>query len=588
MFLLTDNLSIFFAFLICFTAIPVWIYSIGFVKQYSGEYSIKYILAMTLLFILSMLGVALANNSIVFLVFWELMSTLSFFLVIYEYKKSTNITSGIMYFIMTHISGLFLMVMFACLYKYTGSFEFSEISQKTNLLTSSQQTLLFFLALFGFGAKAGLLPFHAWIPKAYPAAPSNVSALMSSLMAKMSIYGFIRVCFDFIGDFYSNLGLIVMIVGIITAIYSILNALMQKDIKRLLSYSSAEHVGIIFAAIGLSIIFKSENQHILAIIALSAALFHSLNHTVFKSILFMSVGSVIYSTGTQNMDELGGLQRKMKFATYCAFIGTIAVSSLPPLNGFASEVLIFKSFISALNSITSTELIFLIIGCGILLALTSAGAMYAAVKSFGITYLGEPRTSKAIDTHKIPPSMNSALGITSLYALLLGLFAPLAVNKIANTVSSSILQTTFDVPLIILSNELTIVIFVFLAIVLLTFVLTNITNKRTIKSTNKTWACGFNNVTSKLQYSGDGFSQPLTRVLGNYVGYKKEISIDTTVHVEQKTIDIIETYIYKGVISIIYFLSKIIDKVNYGRIQLNILYIFVSLIVTLILVINFI
>lgn len=588
MLFLTDSLSLFFAMLIFFTAIPICIYSLGYVKQYKGEYSIKYMFTITLFFIISMLGVALANNSIVFLVFWELMSMLSFFLVIYEYKKSTNIKSGIMYFIMTHISGLFLMLMFAFLYKYTASFNFAEISQKVSLLTADQQRSIFFLALLGFGAKAGLLPFHAWIPRAYPSAPSNVSALMSSLMAKMSIYGFIRVSFSFIGDFYSNLGLIVMVVGIITAVYSILNALMQKDIKRLLSYSSAEHIGIIFAAIGLSIIFKSEGQHILALISLSAALFHSLNHTVFKSILFMSVGSVIYSTGTQNMDELGGLQRKMKFATYCTFIGTIAVASLPPLNGFASEVLIFKSFISALSSLTSTELIFIIIGAGILLALTSAGAMYAAVKSFGITYLGEPRTSKAINTKKIPFSINTALAITSVYALLLGLFAPFVVNKIANTASTSILKTTLDTPFVVLSNELTIVIFAFFTIVLLTFFLTRTSNKQRTKSVDRTWACGFNNVTAELQYRGDGFSHPLTRVLGTYVGYKKEVDIEDTVHVEQKTMDIIDAYLYKGILGIVYFLSKIIDKINYGRMQLNILYIFISLIITLILVINFI
>ena len=584
----TTSLSLFFVLLLVFTAIPICIYSFGYIKEYRGVYSIKYILAMTLFFVLSMIGVILANNSIVFLVFWELMSMLSFFLVIYEYKKSTNITSGIMYFIMTHISGLVLMIMFACLYKYTGSFDFSEISQRSYILTNNQQMWVFFLALIGFGAKAGLLPLHAWLPKAHPAAPSNISALMSALMLKVAIYGFIKVVFNFTGSVNSTIGIIVILVGVITAIYAILNAIVENDIKKLLAFSSIENIGIIFAALGLAIIFKSENLNVLSVITLSAALFHCLNHAVFKSLLFMSAGSVLYSTGTKNMDELGGLHRKLKFTTYCAFIGTMAVSCLPPLNGFVSEILIFKSFISAPNAIENTRLIFLIIAAGILLALTSAGAMYAAVKSFGITYLGEPRSSKAINVNKTPLSMNMALGITSLYALLLGLFAPFVVNTIANLTSTSVLRTSFETPLKILSNELTIVILVLYTLALMTFLLTKMTNKNTIKSVDDTWACGFNNVTASLQYKGSGFAQPLTRVLGAYVQYEKKSSIGDTVHLEQRVLDVIDTYVYKAILGIIYFLSKIIDRVNYGRVQLNILYIFLSLIVTLILVINLI
>lgn len=583
MSILFDQLSLFFTFLILITSVPITIYSIGYVGEYKNTYSCKYNYFMTILFILSMLGVILANNSIVFLVFWELMSAISFFLVIYEYKKSETISSGIMYFIMTHISGLLLMVMFTLLFKYTGSFEFSEIIKEVGSLTVSQKTLIFSLALFGFGAKAGLIPLHSWLPKAHPAAPSNVSALMSGVMLKVAIYGFLRVMFMFMGELSPTYGIIVMVIGTLTAIYSILNAIVQDDIKKLLAFSSAENIGIIFAIAGLTMVFAALKMDTLATIALTATLFHSLNHAVFKSLLFMSAGSVLYSTGTKNMNELGGLHKKMKFATYCAFIGTIAISSIPPLNGFASEVLIFRSFIKAMTALPSTEIIFLVIGCGILLALTSGGAMYAAIKSFGITYLGEPRTYKAINTHKLPLSMNVGLGITSLYAVLLGIFAPFCVKEIAK-IATNTLSISSSTEVTIFNSELTIVITALVIIFMLTLLLTTLGTKKQNDVVDETWACGFNNITPVLQYTGSGFSQPVTKVFGPCVSYEKEVKIKSNVLLKQKTQDIIEKYIYKNVIKLVNLLSTYITKINYGKIQLSISYIFISLIVTLILV----
>ena len=407
-----DWLSIYFVLIIILIFIPVAIYTKGYIMEYKKHYSVKYMLFLIILFVASMIGVVLADNGIEFLVFWEIMSISSFFLVIYEYMNKENLKAGIFYFVMTHISGLFLMIMFAFLYKYTGSFDFNEIIKFSVNFSSKQKYIIFILALFGFGAKMGIVPLHAWLPKAHPTAPSNVSALMSGVMLKVALYGFIRVIFVFLTSTPLICGVIVLVIGTITAIFSILNALLQNNIKKLLAYSSAENIGLIFAALGISMIVINYNLKMLASLALTAALLHCLNHAIFKSLLFLNAGSVLYATGTKNMDELGGLHKSMKFTAICTFIGTCAISAVPPFNGFASEILILRSFIEAITTVSNIWIIILIFSCGIIVALTSGAAFYATVKSFGITFLGKPRTEKAEHVKIIPISMNIGQGIT--------------------------------------------------------------------------------------------------------------------------------------------------------------------------------
>ncbi|WDC85180.1 proton-conducting transporter membrane subunit [Caloramator sp. mosi_1] len=266
-------------------------------NEYKKEYSITYFWFFTFLFVISMILTVFSSNIISFMVFWELMSISSFFLVIYEHKKYSTIHTGIFYFIMTHISGLTLMIMFALLYKYTGKLYFSDIQFAT--LNTKQINTIFYLSIIGFGAKAGLIPLHAWLPKAHPAAPSNISSLMSGVMLKVAIYGFILVNFVVVNN--SNLinGLVLLIIGLVTAVISILNGIFQKDIKALLAYSSAENVGLIFSTIALSIILNSQNIKVGALVALVAALYHILNHSVFKSLLFANAGSVLFATSTK-------------------------------------------------------------------------------------------------------------------------------------------------------------------------------------------------------------------------------------------------------------------------------------------------
>lgn len=586
-----DILSIFFVFIIILITIPIGIYSIGYMKEYKEKYSTGYFLLIFSLFILSMLAVVVSRNAIVFMVFWEIMSVSSFFLVIFEYESKKNIKSGIMYLIMTHISGLLLLVMFSLLYKYTGSFDFTVIAQQGAALSYTQKAIIFILALSGFGAKAGIIPLHPWLPKAHPAATSNVSALMSGVMLKVALYGFIRLMFMLLANLPLSFGVITMLIGTLTAIYAILNALFQDDIKKLLAYSSAENIGIIMAALGLAMIFAARSLIELGAITLTAALFHILNHAVFKSLLFSGAGSVLYATGTKNMNELGGLYSKMKFAAICTFIGTAAISAVPPLNGFASEILILKSFIMGIGSLRSIVLVVAVVSCGMLIALTSGSAIYAAVKCYGITYLGAPRSSKASDVHPLPLSMKLGMGILALFTVLLGILSPLVIQFISR-VSIFVLNTddflSASEAISAVSFDITITALIIAFVAWITHLLISSNAKGKAVEVNDTWGCGFNNMKSYMQYSGSGYTQPASRIVQHLVDYRKEVKQKSTLQIKQKTSDIIEKHIYEPITRFILFMADMSTKIHYGRIQLYVSYIFITLIVTAIIVINFI
>jgi len=582
-----DWLSIYFVFIIILIFIPVAIYTKGYIMEYKKHYSVNYMLTLIALFVISMIGVVVSDNAISFLIFWEIMSISSFFLVIYEYKHKENLKSGIFYFVMTHISGLFLMIMFAFLYKYSGSFNFHEILTVSVNFSSKQKYIIFILALFGFGAKMGIVPLHAWLPKAHPTAPSNVSALMSGVMLKVALYGFIRVIFIFLGVTPLKCGVIVLIIGTVTAIFSILNALLQNNIKKLLAYSSAENVGLIFAALGISMILINYNLKALASLALTAALLHCLNHAIFKSLLFLNAGSVLYATGTKNMNELGGLHQSMKFTAICTFIGTCAISAVPPFNGFASEILILRSFIEALTQVSNIWIIILIFTCGIIVALTSGAAFYATAKSFGITFLGKPRTNKAIHVKEIPLSMNIGQGILAMLTIVTGIFSPFIINKISYF-TNNLLGIGDKSPSF--KNETEIIVFTVILLII-TFIIymfnkINSLNKKQV--INDTWACGYASDKPYIQYTGSGFVQPAAKIFGPIANYNKKVSYKRNIHISQTTSDIVEDYLYKTSLKAVNFLTTKILEINYGKIQLHILYIFISLIIALVLVLKFV
>jgi hydrogenase-4 component B len=477
--------------------------------------------------------------------------------------------------------------MFALLKRYTGYIDFRGIAEASANLTHSQKSIIVMLALLGFGAKAGLLPVHAWLPKAHPSAPSNISALMSGVMLKIALYGFIRVAFQFLNGVSVLYAGIIMLVGVITAVYSVINALLQDDLKKLLAYSSAENIGIIFCTLGLSMLFNRLQLYGLGVMALTAALFHILNHAVFKSLLFTGAGSVLYATSTKNINKLGGLYKRMKFVTLCMLIGTAAISAIPPMNGFASEVLILRSFVEGAAAVKSPLIIAAIVLCGILLAFTSGAVIWSAVKGFGITFLGAPRTEKAEKAHKIPISMNIGMGILSVYVVILGVFAPFVIKAISD-IAAGLTGQAIGLQANSFGYEITLVSALIIAIsAALYFGLKKISKNET-SEVYETWGCGFDYPKPFMQYSSNGFAQPMARFSGNVAGYKKEAKVKDTVYLKQKVHDVIEKHIYTAIINSVHYCSEKVLKIHYGQIQAYISYIFISLIIALALVVKFV
>ncbi|MEZ0324250.1 MAG: proton-conducting transporter membrane subunit [Hydrogenothermaceae bacterium] len=282
-----------------------------------------------------MIFVILSKNIFSFLLFWELMSGVSFLLVLYDYKEEENVKSGIIYFIMTHIGTVFIILSFGIFYYISSSTEF--YNWENIYMDDNLKFLIFLFGLIGFGTKAGLFPFHIWLPKAHPVTPSNISALMSGVMLKVAVFMLVQYFFVFLNNYPVGFGFLVLAVGSITAVYGILYGYVSNDIKKLLAYSSMENIGIIVMAMGIAMIFKSYGVVLLAGIGFIAMLYHTLNHAVFKSLLFMSSGVILLKARTKSMDKLGGLIKSMPITSILTLIGILGITALPPFNGFVSE-----------------------------------------------------------------------------------------------------------------------------------------------------------------------------------------------------------------------------------------------------------
>ncbi|MCK9604606.1 MAG: hydrogenase 4 subunit B, partial [Candidatus Omnitrophica bacterium] len=389
--LLFDPLSLFFLFVILIITLPSAIYSFGYLKE---EYSsAKIILAWVLLvaFALSMAMVVTAGNLLVFLVFWEIMSLVSYFLVVFDTTHEKSISAGTIYIVMTHIGTAFLVAAFLLMYNHAHSFDFVAIKNAFFTMPSQTKNIIFLLLLIGFGTKAGIVPLHIWLPYAHPQAPSHISSIMSGVMIKTAIYGIIRFAIFILGVNSSWWGILVLILAIISCLVGVIYALMEHDIKRLLAYHSVENIGIILLGVGLAMFFISINMPYLAIFSLIAGLYHLINHAIFKGLLFLCSGSIYKATGTRDIEKLGGLIKKMPQTAVYFLIGAMAISALPPLNGFVSEWLILQAFFLGAFNVTGGSRLFLGISAA-MLALTSGLAAACFVKAFGITFLAEPRS----------------------------------------------------------------------------------------------------------------------------------------------------------------------------------------------------
>jgi formate hydrogenlyase subunit 3/multisubunit Na+/H+ antiporter MnhD subunit len=470
-------------------------------------------------FLAGMNLVVLADDAFTFLASWEFMSLSSWALVMAHHREESNSTAGYIYLVMASFGTLALLLAFGLLAGPAGDYGFAAIRAAHH--TPHAAALVFILVLLGAGSKAGLVPLHVWLPLAHPAAPSHVSALMSGVMTKVAIYGFIRVVFHLLEPPAWPASVVVLLIGGITAVMGILFAMMDKDLKRLLAYSTIENVGIILVSLGLALAFTANRMSAAAALAMTAALFHVLNHSIFKSLLFFGSGAILTATGERDMEHLGGLIRGMPLTAFTFLAGCMAISALPPLNGFVSEWLVFQAILLS-PDLPQWGLKFLVPAVGVMLALSAALVAACFVKAFGVSFLGRPRTSVAADAQEVDRWSLAAMFILAGLCLLIGIIPAPVIDALAPVVKALVAErmpTQSENPWLSIipiaeSRSSYDGLLVFIFIILSTLVAIEIIHRFASRAVRRgpAWDCGFPDQSPATQYTAGGFAQPIRRV----------------------------------------------------------------------------
>ena len=480
-------------------------------------------------FLAGMNLVILADDAFAFLLSWEFMSLTSWALVMAHHRERDNVHAGYVYLVMASVGTLALLLGFGLMAGANGAYAFEAIraAPPSPLFAS----LVLVLALIGAGSKAGLVPLHVWLPLAHPAAPSHVSALMSGVMTKVAVYGFVRIVFDLLGPPLWWWSLLVLALAGVTTVMGVLCALMQHDLKRLLAYHTVENIGIIFVGLGLALAFKAQGMAWAAAVAATAALLHVFNHCVFKSLLFFGAGAVLTATGERDMEHLGGLIHKMPQTAFAFLVGCAAISALPPLNGFVSEWLTFQAILLS-PQLESWGLKFLVPAVGALLALSAALAAACFVKAFGVTFLGRARTPAAERAHETDRFSLAAMFGFAAICLVVGILPSLFMDAVAPAVrivtgdrlpAQTAPGWMTIVPIVegrSSYNGLLVFLFIAAAASLAASIIHRVGSDRVRRA--PPWDCGFPDLRPITQYSASSFAQPLRRVFGTLVFHARE------------------------------------------------------------------
>lgn len=516
-----DALSGFFLAVIGVATFAVSLYGPGYVRtfRHSG-YSLASLGFCTAGFVAGMELVVLSDDAFVFMIAWELMSVASYFLVAFQHEHAANRRASFLYLLMAVVGAIHLILAFGVVAGFAQGFTFESL--RAAELSPLWASIAFGLALIGFGMKAGLVPLHAWLPEAHPVAPSHISALMSGVMLKVAVYGFLRFVFDILGDGHWEWGVVTLVLGTASAALGALYAFQQNNLKRLLAYSSIENIGIVFMGLGLSMIFFAQGHSELGVIGLIAALYHAANHAVFKTLLFLQAGTVLHQTHEDSLEQLGGLVKRLPKTAAITLLGCVAISGLPPLNGFVSEWLTFQTALQV-SALDSGILRSVIPVAAALLALTGAVTAAAFVKVYGVGFLGQPRSRHAARAREtrhfgmiVGPAFLAAMCVLS------GVF-PGAIITALGRVSRELLGMTLSsayadgwlwltpVSRNVASYSAPIVFLACLAAGGIGYRL--LTSPKAVPAVRvPRWDCGFGGLTVRMQYSSSAFSQPLRRV----------------------------------------------------------------------------
>ena len=587
-----DSLAAFFLMVIGAVSAGVSVFAAGYFRKAEGtppgllclEYHV---------FLASMTMVVLAADAYAFMVMWETMALSSYFLVTANHRVAEVRRAGFLYLTMAHIGAVAILLCFGVLQANTGDYTFANMrAQHPSPFWAS---VAFLLALLGFGAKAGLLPLHVWLPEAHPAAPSPVSALMSAVMLKTAIYGLLRVSFDLLHTQFWWWGGLLLALGLATALFGVVFAAVQVDMKRLLAYSSIENIGLIAASIGLALIFSAYGMKALAALALTATLYHVASHAVFKSLLFLSTGCVLHATAERSLGKLGGLIRYMPWVAWVTLIGALTSAGLPPLGGFVSEWLLLQSFLFT-PGLPDALLNMLIPVVAALIALIAALAGYTMVKFFGVIFLGQPREDKLAQAHDAGAWERVGMLWLVLGCVGLGL-APVQFIQFIDPVTRQLVAAGLGqtvaaggwllAPISVERASYGPVIFLVgvAASFGLAFLLVRLFYHGRLRRA-PAWDCGYPWQNARMQDTAEGFGQPIRQIFEPFFVMRRELPtpFDTAPRYRVVVEDHFWRWLYLPLVALATRIARIVGLLQQGRISVYLLYSFVTLVATLLVV----
>ena len=588
-----DSLAAFFLALLGFASAGISLYTGGYLRADDdtppGLFAFGY-----LLFLASMAMVLLAADAYAFMVMWEVMALASFFLVIANHRSAETRSAGFLYLLIAHLGAIAILLCFGVIAVKAGDYSFAAMAR--GHLSPFWASAAFLLALLGFGAKAGVLPLHVWLPEAHPAAPTPVSALMSGLMLKTAIYGLLRVSLDLLHQPQWWWGALLLALGLATALYGVIFSTAQTDMKRLLAYSSIENVGLIFAGAGLALLFRAYGMDGLAALALTAALYQAASHAFFKSLLFLVTGSVLHATGQRNLGHLGGLIRTIPWVAWLAFIGVLASAGLPPLSGFVGEWLLLQSFLFT-PGLPNGFLNMLIPVVAAVIVLVSALAGYAMVKFFGVVFLGQPREASLADARDARLLERAGLVWLAALSVALGLVPTLVIQAIDPVtrllvgaglgaavakqpwwllVPTSVERASYG-PAVFLVGGLA-------ASAIAALLVHRLYHARLRRAA--AWDCGHPWQTARMQDSAEGLGQPIRQIFEPFFRMRRELpdAFDASPHYRVEIEDHFWHGLYLPIARAVEFLARQAGRLQQGRIAVYLLYSFLTLLVLLLLV----
>ncbi|GAB4351174.1 MAG: hydrogenase 4 subunit B [Immundisolibacter sp.] len=585
-----DALSAFFLLLLGSAAAAISIFSAGYFR--AGEGTAPGLLALQYhLFLAAMVWVLLADDAYAFMVAWEAMALASYFLVTSQHRVPEVRRAGFLYLLLAHLGAIGLLLCFGVM--QGGSWQFTFDAMRAAQLTPGWASVAFALALFGFGAKAGLVPLHAWLPEAHPAAPSPVSALMSGVMLKTAVYGLLRVGFDLLGAPAWQWGAVLLAIGLLSALFGVMFAAVQTDMKRLLAYSSIENIGVICAGIGLAMLFRGTGLRAFATLALAAALFHCLNHALFKSLLFLATGSVLHATRQRSLGKLGGLIQRMPWVAWTTLVAALAIAGLPPLNGFVSEWLLLQAFMVS-PQLPLPFVNMLVPVSAALLVLASALAGYVMVKFYGVIFLGRMREPQLEQAHDAGRFERTALVGLALACAGLGLLPSVLLEHLNATVTllvgsaptawgapgwlrADVARHASFSPLLFAVGIAAVMLGSFLAI-------RRVYHGRAARG--PAWDCGYPWQDARMQDTAEGFGQPIRQIFEPLFRIQRHLPspFDVAPRYQVTVEDRFWYLFYRPVARWVETIARAIGRLQQGRIAIYLLYGFATLVALLVVV----